>query len=94
MAKHTLIAASLFALALSSSVSEGLAQGGCLSGRQARQLLEQGLVVPLPQAIQQAGLSSGQVVDAKLCEAGGGYVYRVRVLQPGGKVRAVNIPAG
>ena len=75
--------------------SPGLAQGGgCVSGRDGRQLLEQRQVVPFPEAMRRAGISSDQVVEVQLCRGGGGYVYRVRVLQPGGNVRRVNIPAG
>lgn len=82
----------LFA-ALSASPSAALAQGGCVSGGEGRQLIEQGQVVPFPQAMQQAGIS-GQVVDVQLCRSGGGYVYKARVREQSGEVRAVDIPAG
>jgi hypothetical protein len=71
----------------------GPASAACLSGRDGRQLIEQGQVVPFPEAMRRAGLSSDQVVEVQLCEGGGGYVYRVQVLQPGGEVRSMNIPA-
>jgi uncharacterized membrane protein YkoI len=48
--------------------------------------------VPLPEAMQQAGVEGG-VVEAELCRGGGGYSYRVRLRQ-NGQVRVVNIPAG
>jgi hypothetical protein len=81
-------------LALAGGPPSALAQGGCLSGGEGRRLVEQGEVVPFPQAVQQAGLSADQVVDVQLCRAGGGYVYRVRVLDAGGKVSSKEIPAG
>lgn len=82
----------LFALALACS-SPAMAQGGCVSGGEGRQLLEQGQVIPFPQAMRQAGIQ-GKVVDVQLCRSGGGYVYRVRVLDPGGQVSTTDIPAG
>lgn len=94
MIRHRAIAAALFLLAVTGSASETMAQGGCLSGGEGRQLMEQGQVVPFPEAMRRAGLSSDQVVEVQLCRAGGGYVYRVRVLQSGGEVRSQNIPAG
>ena len=87
------IAMATLLLALAGSPSAGLAQGGCVSGGEGRQLLEQGQVVPFPQAMQQAGIS-GQVVDVQLCRSGGGYEYRARVREEGGEVREVSIPAG
>lgn len=65
----------------------------CLSRGQGRELMERGQVIPLPEALQRAGLPPGGLVDAQLCQGGRGYVYKVRVLQGGGKVRAINIPA-
>jgi hypothetical protein len=88
------IAAALLGLALIGTGSDGFAQGRCVSGRDGRQLLEQGQVMPFPEAMRQAGVMAQQVIDVQLCRGGGGYVYRVRVLQPNGRVRRVNIPAG
>jgi uncharacterized membrane protein YkoI len=65
----------------------------CVSRAEGRQLLEQGQVMPLPEAIRQAGLAGGRVVDAQLCRAGGGFVYRIRILQDG-EVSGRTIPAG
>jgi hypothetical protein len=87
------LATAFLLAALAGSPSASLAQGGCVSGGEGRQLLEQGQVMPFPQAMQQAGIS-GQVVDVQLCRSGGGYVYRARVRDESGEVRAVNIPAG
>lgn len=78
-------------LCLAGGVSEGRAE--CVSGHQARQVLEQGQAAPLPTAMQNAGLNGAQVLSAELCKAGGGWSYRVRYRQ-GGQVRSANIPAG
>jgi hypothetical protein len=87
------LAVALLALSLNGPGSEAMAQRGCISGQEGRQLMESGQVVPFPEAARRAGLSSDQVVEVQLCQAGGGFVYRVRVLQPGGKVRGMTIPA-
>ena len=91
MIRSRRFAAACLALCLAGLPSSGLAQA-CVSRGEARQLLEQGLVVPLPEAMQQAGVEGG-VVEAELCRGGGGYSYRVRLRQ-NGQVRVVNIPAG
>jgi hypothetical protein len=65
----------------------------CLSRGDGRQLIVQGKIAKLPDALRRAGVSLTQVLEVKLCPAGGGFVYRVKVLQPGGRVRAVNVPA-
>jgi hypothetical protein len=92
MTKLRTIAVATLLLGLAAAPSAGLAQGGCVSGGEARQLLEEGEVMPFPAALQQAGIS-GQVVDVQLCHGGGGYVYQARIREESGEVRAVNIPA-
>lgn len=94
MSKLPAITTALLAAALACASPGAMAQGGCLSGGEGRQLLEQGQVVPFPQAMRQAGLSADQVVDVQLCRSGAGYVYRVRVLEAGGQVSSMDIPAG
>jgi len=92
MSKSRTIAVALLAMFIAFPPSNGLAQA-CVSRAESRQLLEQGQVVPLPEAMQQAGLAADRVVDAQLCRSGGGFVYRIRVLKEG-DVRPVEIPAG
>ena len=75
-------------LAFSGLPNAAMAQG-CASREEARQLLDQGQVIPLPEATSRAGIEDNDVVDAQLCQAGGGYVYRVR-LRDGGQA---SIPA-
>ena len=80
-------------LLATAGASPGLAQGGCVSRQEARQLLEQGQAVPFPDALQRAGYSSDELAgDPQLCQSGGGLVYRVRIYQDG-QVVAVSIPA-
>jgi hypothetical protein len=88
-ARSMIIAA--FLLVLAGGLSG--AQAECVSGRDARKVLEQGQAAPLPSAMQSAGLRGAQVLDAQLCRSGGGWSYRVRYRQ-GGQVRSANIPAG
>jgi hypothetical protein len=83
----------VLALAAAGALSEGQAQGGCVSGHEAREVLEQGQAAPLATAMQNAGLSGAQVLDAQLCRSGGGWSYRVRYRQDG-QVSSANIPAG
>ncbi len=79
-------------LATAGAPSPGLAQS-CVSGQEARQLLEQGQAVPFPEAIRRAGISPNQLAgDPQLCQSGGGFVYVVQVLQDG-QVTSVSIPA-
>lgn len=85
------LAIGLVAILTAAAPSAGMAQA-CVSRAESRALLEAGQVVPLPEALRQAGVA-GRVVDAELCRAGGGYVYRVRILEDG-QVRGTNIPAG
>ena len=82
----------LLVLCLVGAPSPGMAQG-CIDRQQARQLFEQGQAIPFPEALRRAGVSRNQLAgDPQLCRGGGGYVYRVRIVQ-NGQVRAVNIPA-
>jgi len=90
-AARTILSATLL-LAAAGFPSAGLAQS-CVSGQQARQLLEQGQVVPFPEALRRAGVSRDQLAgNPQLCESGGGLVYKIRVYQDG-QLTGVNIPA-
>lgn len=56
-------------------------------------MLERGEALPFPEALQRAGYSGDQLAGRpQLCEAGGGYVYRVKIVQQG-QVQSVTIPA-
>ena len=80
----------LLALSLAGPVSDAVAQGACVSD--IRQLPGEARALTLPAALQRAGVS-GQVVDAQLCQSGGGYVYRVRIRAANGELKSMQIPA-
>ena len=91
----TTIRLASFALGLlltAGGVSAASAQG-CASRGEARQLVAEGQVAPLPVALQRAGLGDAQVISADLCQSGGGWSYNVQYRQDG-EVRSANIPAG
>jgi uncharacterized membrane protein YkoI len=87
---RTIAAVSLVLAALGWSPSASAQGGGCVAD--IRQVEGQN-VMTLAEAMQRAGVS-GNVVDAQLCRAGGGYVYRVRIRDAGGQLKSVEIPAG
>ena len=68
------------------------ADAACLSDREARQAVRSGQAVRLNVALRQAGIRPKDVVGAKLCEGGGGYVYRVQVYD-GRNATSIDIPA-
>ena len=89
-AARTLLAA-VFFLGLAGGFSEGRAE--CVSGHDARQVLEQGQAAPLPTAMQNAGMNGAPRCSMRsFCRAGGGWSYRVRYRQ-NGQVNSANIPA-
>jgi hypothetical protein len=69
------------------------ADAACLSDRETRQAVRSGQAVRLNVALQQAGVRRGDVVGVKLCEGGGGYVYRVKLLTNDGSSTEISIPA-
>lgn len=91
MTRYRTMAAALFLLAAAGLSSEGRAQ--CVSPGEGNQLVQRGQVAPLPTALANAGLGGVQVIDVQLCQAGGGWVYRVRY-NAGGAVNTANVPAG
>lgn len=92
MIRLRIIAVAALVLAMAGSASPSLAQG-CVSGREGRALLEEGRIIPFPEALRRAGYGSDQLAgDPELCQAGGGFVYQVRVVRDG-QVSSVSIPA-
>ncbi len=92
MSKLPALAAALVVL-LAGPAQEALAQE-CLSGRAGRQMLENREIIPLPEALLRAGVGRDRLLGAELCRVGGRFIYRVRVLGPGGREDHVDIPAG
>ena len=86
------LAAALLIAATAALAAPAAAQDGCLSGREGRRILESGSVVPFPVAAQRAGISPRDVQNVTLCQAGGGFVYQVRIVGRSGS-RTVTIPA-
>ena len=83
------LAAGLLALAPS---HEALA--ACLSAGQARAVIASGQVLPLSSIASTLRRHySVDVIDGQLCAEGRGYVYRLTVLGPGGRVRRVTVNA-
>jgi hypothetical protein len=77
---------------LAAATPQALAQG-CVGGREAQELIQQGQVAPFPEALRRAGFAPNELAgDPQLCQGGGGYVYRVRVMRDG-QVSSVSIPA-
>ena len=67
--------------------------GGCLNDRDARQAVAQGGLIPMRAMIRVATEAGGELISAKLCEGGGGLVYRVVVLQANGVVTRLVVDA-
>ena len=65
-----------------------------LPERESREAVSSGQVQRLPDVVRSAGLSMSDVVSAELCANGGRFVYRVKVLAPGGRLRVMELPAG
>jgi hypothetical protein len=86
------IAASLFLSAM--LVAAGPAQAACVGGGKARSLVSSGEVQPLGSIVASLRQQSRfEIVGGELCERNGGYVYRLKVLGPRGKVGNVTVDA-
>lgn len=92
MSKLAAAAIAALLLALVGPAPPGAAQGTCESPQVARQLLTEGRVVTLPDAMQRAGVS-GKVLNADLCRSSDAtWDYRVQLRQQGA-INTLNIPA-
>jgi uncharacterized membrane protein YkoI len=65
----------------------------CLSDREARRAAQEQGLIPLRMIIDIAAERGGELVSAKLCESGGGLVYRVVILGADGEVRRLRVDA-
>lgn len=79
----------LFAALIVFLTAIGPASANCLSQAEARQVVASGQAKSLGSVAGQAG---GEIVKAKLCRQGGGYVYVLSVLK-NGKVTNVTVNA-
>jgi uncharacterized membrane protein YkoI len=68
------------------------ARAECLSPNDARDLVATGAVVRLADAARSAKEAvEGEMIGGRLCTEGGGYVYVVTILEPGGRVARVTV---
>ena len=88
-----ILRSAVLALALVLGLFATPASAACLSPAESREILASGQVMPLSQAIRQAGIRGQPVGQARLCENRGGWFYRVKVLDRRGEVTRVEIPA-
>lgn len=77
-------------LCLALATLAGAAEAACLSSGEARKRVAAGEAMRLGAV---AGQVDGEVLDAKLCEGGGGLVWRVTVMRDGGEVVVVVVDA-
>lgn len=66
------------------------AAAACLSPSEARQAIAAGEAVRLGDVARRVG---GEILDARLCEAGGRLVYQLAVMTSGGNVERITVDA-
>lgn len=87
MSIRSALVASMIALA---ALNAPAAAQGCLGPSESRAAVARGEAVPLSRV---AGNLDGQILDAELCQGGGGLVWRVRMLDRDSVRRTVVIDA-
>lgn len=86
------VVASVFLIA--ALLAAGPAQAACVGGGEARDLVNSGEVRPLGSIVASLRRQGRfEIVSGELCERGGGYIYRLKVLGPRGKVGHVTVDA-
>ncbi|ODN72447.1 PepSY domain-containing protein [Methylobrevis pamukkalensis] len=83
------LAAALFGAFVLASGTQP-AEAACLSPREARQAVASGEAMRLSAIARRVG---GDIVNAQLCEARGGLVYRLAVMRRGGRVATLVVDA-
>ncbi len=90
-----LLALALTVLLAFSAFDPAAAQRGRDRGQghnEAREAVRAGKIKPLNEVLAQVGRRiKGRVVDVQLNPAGAGWVYRIKVLGPRGRVRVVTV---
>ncbi len=71
-------------------VSGYAAEARCLTPAEAQAVVGGGAVLRLSVIARAVG---GEIVDAQLCEGGGGLVYRLAVMREGGRVDNITVDA-
>ncbi len=70
------------------------AAAACLSDREARRAIADYGLLSMRDMREVAREMGGDFVSARLCEGGGGFVYRVAVIDPDGRVARLVVDAG
>jgi uncharacterized membrane protein YkoI len=83
----------VLAAALLAAAGARAADADCLSKAERRAVLSSGKAISLAQAIRAVKPPQGEVVGARLCKGGTGYVYLLTLLSRDGKVRLVTVDA-
>ena len=89
------IAAAAFALGvLAGLVMPAAAQGKCLDRREIQQKIDSGEVVQVSEAMARSGVD-GKLISStvELCQIGGGWQWRVSVMDAAGESQVVTLPA-
>lgn len=86
----TILAAALLTSPLAARAADPPRIGECLAGPVVQEVLAQGRVKRLAEIRRNL---SGEIVRADLCEAAGVLVYRVTLLDGGGRVRRLLVDA-
>ena len=92
--KLTLVAAGVLTLGLAFGVAAPAVAQECLSKREIQQMIDNGELVQLSQAIAQSGVD-GKIISsaAQVCEVNGQWQWRVNVMDSSGESRPVTLPA-
>lgn len=74
--------------------ASGASADNCLKRTERQDAIAKKQAIRLKDALRSLwGSVTGRVVGAELCSAGSGLVYRIRLLEPGGKMRSALIDA-
>lgn len=87
---HTFLAAMAIALALTGAAS---AQACTDNSAQIQALISEGQIMSQYDAVAAAGYSADQILNFRLCEDGGGYVWIVGILSEDGTAQNLTISA-
>ena len=89
------IAAAAIALGVMGGlVGPAAAQGQCLDRREIQQMIGSGEVVQVSEAMARSGVD-GKLISStvELCQIGGGWQWRVSVMDAAGESQVVTLPA-
>jgi hypothetical protein len=92
--KLTLVSAGVLTLGLAFGVAAPAVAQECLSKREIQQMIDNGELVQLSQAIAQSGVD-GKIISsqARVCMVGGQWEWQVNVMDETGESKPVSLPA-